>query len=273
MANLQSLNINDTGFLQLSSGTIAQRAGSPTTGSVRYNNEVKVPEFYSGTKWECPVRSGLGSSSTDPAKSGYHLAQTRPGIPSGTYWIKSDFMPSALQMYVDMTYEGGGYDFYNISAGTSINYITDTHSGKALGLDLVYPRSKQHWYAMSAYVRNVIGSTDGSYFQVPGPVTRTTSGTGAGSSSGNYTGQIFRDARYYGSGTYDWQVPDGGRWWLRDNSFGEPNGDYTANAFLGLYSGGYTIANPYAGADIGFNDGTAAYTTGTKYLVSTNAKP
>lgn len=271
MANLQSLNINDTGFLKLSSGTIAQRPGSPGTGNVRFNSDVKVPEFYSGTKWECPVRSGLGSSSTDPAKSGYHLAQTRPGLASGLYWIKSDFMPNALQMYVDMTEEGGGYDFYNITGGTSVNFLTptSTHSGYVLGLDLVYPRSKYHWRAMHNYVRGVIGSADNTYFATTYAVIRETGGTGAGSSGGNYTSQVMRDARYYGSGTYDWQVPDGGRWWLRDTTFGEPNGDYGANGFLG----GYGMANPYTLGDLGFNDITPNYSTGTSYLVSTNAKP
>ena len=215
-----------------------------------------------------------GSSAANPAPSGYWLAQnlkTPLSLTSGTYWIKSSTMPNALQMYVDMTQEDGGYDFYAITGGTSINYYGETHSGMALGLDLIYPRSSQHWTAMNNYVKNVLGDSTNDYFQTTYVVYRMPGSTG-GSRSGNYTSVIMRDPRFYGTGTEDWRTGDGGRWWLRNTTFGEPNGDYSARAWLGLGSGGYTMAG-YAGGDIGFNDGTASYLTGTKYLVSTNAKP
>ena len=215
-----------------------------------------------------------GTSAANPAPSGYWLAQnlkTPLSLTSGTYWIKSSTMPNALQMYVDMTQEDGGYDFYAITGGTSINFYGETHSGMALGLDLVYPRSSQHWTAMNNYVKNVLGDSTNDYFQTTYVVYRMPGSTG-GSRSGNYTSVIMRDPRFYGTGTEDWRTGDGGRWWLRNTTFGEPNGDYSARAWLGLGSGGYTMAS-YAGGDIGFNDGTASYLTGTKYLVSTNAKP
>jgi hypothetical protein len=215
-----------------------------------------------------------GTSAANPAPSGYWLAQnlkTPLSLTSGTYWIKSSTMPNALQMYVDMTQEDGGYDFYAITGGTSINYYGETHSGMALGLDLVYPRSAAHWTAMNNYVKNVLSDSTNDYFQTTYVVYRMP-GTTGGSRSGNYTSVIMRDPRFYGTGTEDWRTGDGGRWWLRNSTFGEPNGDYSARAWLGLGSGGYTMAS-YAGGDIGFNDGTASYLTGTKYLVSTNAKP
>ena len=215
-----------------------------------------------------------GTSAANPAPSGYWLAQnlkTPLSLTSGTYWIKSSTMPNALQMYVDMTQEDGGYDFYAITSGTSINYYGETHSGMALGLDLVYPRSAAHWTAMNNYVKNVLSDSTNDYFQTTYVVYRMP-GSSGGSRSGNYTSVIMRDPRFYGTGTEDWRTGDGGRWWLRNSTFGEPNGDYSARAWLGLGSGGYTMAS-YAGGDIGFNDGTASYLTGTKYLVSTNAKP
>jgi hypothetical protein len=215
-----------------------------------------------------------GSSSTNPAPSGYWLAnnfKNALSLTSGTYWIKSPSMPNALQMYVDMTQEDGGYDFYPITGGTSINFYGETHSGMALGLDLVYPRSSQHWTAMNNYVKNVLGDSSNVFFQIPYVVYRTTSSTG-GTRNGNYTGQIMRDPRFYGTGASDWRTGDGGRWWLRNTTFGEPNGDYTARAWLGLAAGGYSMAS-YAGGDIAVNDGNSSYVTGTSYLVSTNAKP
>lgn len=216
-----------------------------------------------------------GSSSQKAAKNGYQLKQDYPNLPSGHYWIQSNSMPNPLQMYVDMTTEGGGYDYYIVSSGTSIGSVNGTHSGKVLGLDLIYPRSKQHWLSMQAFVNTTADTNLNNYFNSTGAsghvgaVYRTTTNT-AGTSAGVYTSQIMRDPNYYGTGAYDWRVPDGGRWWLRDTTFTEPNGDYTAYNFLG----GYTLAVPYIGADLSFNDVSGQnYVTGTKYLVSTNAKP
>jgi hypothetical protein len=75
-----------------------------------------------------------------------------------------------------------------------------------------------------------------------------------------------RDPNSYAGGAPDWQVPDSGRWWLRDAVYGEPNGNYTNYGFLqlsGIQSSGFISA---------FDDLGAAL-TGTTYLVSTNAKP
>ncbi len=215
-----------------------------------------------------------GQSAANPAPSGYWLAQnlkTPLSLASGTYWIKSPTMPNALQMYVDMVQEDGGYDFYPITGGTSTNLYGNNHSGHALGLDIIYPRSPQHWQAMRNYVSNVLGDTGNAFFQTCYCVYRTTTTTG-GSRGGNYTGVIMRDPRFYGTGTEDWRTGDGGRWWLRNSTFGEPNGDYQARAYLGLVAGGYSFVG-YSGGDIGFNDGTASYSLGSSYLVSTNAKP
>ena len=168
-----------------------------------------------------------------------------------------------------MVQEGGGYDFYpTLGAGISVSSVNAAHTGTPLGLDLVYPRSKQHWIAMSNFVRNVLGSTNNEYFTTVYAIHRTTSTT-AGSLGGNYTTQIMRSAAHYGTGTPDWRVPDGGRWWLRDTVHTEPNGDYTAFGILGWF----TFPNPYTGQDLIFNDVLAGYATGGFYLLSTNAKP
>jgi hypothetical protein len=211
-----------------------------------------------------------GTSAANPAPSGYWLAQnlkTPLSLTSGFYWIKSATMPNALQMYVDMTQEDGGYDFYAITGGTSTFVYGEPHSGQALGLDLVYPRSYQHWQAMNNYVRGVRGDSTNDFFNTVYVVYRTTAGSG-GSRSGVYTSVIMRDPRFYGTGTEDWRTGDGGRWWLRNSTFSEPNGDYGQRVFLG----GYTFG-AYTGGDLGFNDGTGGYSIGSSYLVSTNAKP
>ena len=233
----------------------------------RYNTSLNALEFYkaSDSLW---VSVGIldGSSQAAAAPSGQYIATNFPSFTSGYYWIKSTSMTNALRMYVDMTEEGGGYDFYAFQGtGTSVSYITDTHSGKALGLELVMPRSKHHWRAMRNYVTNVLGSSDYTYFGSI-PIYRTTATNG-----GNYTSYVMRNPSYYGSGAPDWRVLDGGRWWLRDSTYTEPNGDYNLNGFLGNMDRGSFPSGTYALANLLFNDG-GAYASGTSYLVSTNAK-
>jgi len=80
---------------------------------------------------------------------------------------------------------------------------------------------------------------------------------------GNYTGCIMRDPASYGSGCSDWRVPDGGKWWLRDSTYSEPNGDYLANCWLSM--SGWDVNS------LAFNDGNCNYST-TKYICSTNDK-
>lgn len=214
-----------------------------------------------------------GSSRERAAPNGQYLASNYAATTTtGIYWIKNSNMPEALQMYVDMTEDSGGYDFYVVQNdqvfGPNANLVTSPHVGNALGLDIVYPRSKNHWRAMANCVRATDGTNYHAYFQTCYAVTKPSSG-------GNYTGTIMRDAAYYGSGSSDHEVPDGGRWWLRDSTFNEPNGDYAANAFFGLKAGGYDMPGypgTYNLSDIGFNDGTDSYYLGPYYLLSTNAK-
>ena len=66
-----------------------------------------------------------------------------------------------------------------------------------------------------------------------------------------------------GASPGDWKVPDGGRWWLRDSQYSEPNGDYTGNCWLSMYK--------WDSNDIQFNDGGCSYST-SKYVCSTNDK-
>jgi hypothetical protein len=203
----------------------------------------------------------LGTIS-NPAPSGLALKLNYPDLVSGYYYIKSSLMPNALLMYVDMTNDGGGFDYYRITGGTSISFIGSTHSGTALGLDLIYPRSQGHWKSMYEFSVGVLGVSLTSVMAICGAVTRNTQLNG----SGSYASVIMRDPNNYLSGALDWKVPDGGRWWLRDLPYGEPSGDYNYNGFLAFFG-----VSP-DGSNLTFNDG-GTQATGTSYLVSTNAKP
>lgn len=43
---------SSTGYFDLPAGTTAQRPGSPTSGSVRFNTDLNATEVYNGTAWE-----------------------------------------------------------------------------------------------------------------------------------------------------------------------------------------------------------------------------
>lgn len=217
------------------------------------------------------VAQPQGLSPGNPATSGYAIFSANPWMADGTYWIKSSAMPNALQMYVDV--KRGGFDYYAISGGTSVNAPSSTHSGTSLGLDLMVPRSQAHWRSIYQYVHTTLGSNYPTWLTAL-PIYHT--GTSVG---GNYVTYAMFDPRYGNSGrtggSYngapDWTCKDGGLWYIQDVPFLEPNGDYTVNTFLGTYS---EITYPQwltsFGAP-GFNDATSGYYyTGSNYLVSTN---
>ena len=256
----------------------SKTAGTGFTGKLgnimvfdRMLTKTDLDKLYFNVKSRIPD----GLTSQTAAISGLQLHYDYPAYTSGWYWIKSSMMPNALQMYVDMTEDGGGYDFYPIISGPSVNNVTSNNGGTSLGLDLVYPRSKYHWRAMSNAVKAVITASKngaGSYddfFRTTYGVYRTTNIGNGG--SGNYSYKAMRSSDYGGnSNAPDWMVKDNGGWWLRDDvTFTEPNGDYAVNTLLG----GGALPYAYNLENINFNDGpNGYYATGSYYLVSTNSK-
>lgn len=255
-------------------GYTSGAGGQTTSFDIRASNGTNgVVRSFSITK-----RWNDGSTQALAAPSGYWLAQNIGSayLNSGIYWIKTARMPNALQMYVDMIQDGGGHDFYRVTGGPNVSFITDAHAGTPLGLDLWIPRSKFNWKAARDYATSVIGSADYSYFANVSGIYRT--GTTVG---GNYTSFPMRSIDYAvrigdriqpNSYAPDWRVLDGGRWWLRDTPYTEPNGDYTLGGFLNGLDRGSFPGGTYAYADLLFNDGGTG-PTGSTYFLSTNAKP
>jgi hypothetical protein len=268
------LSFTGTSDISVDAGNIATNGGdiilknsdsiiSSTRGAIRYNPTSNTIEYYDGSYWRVAGEKH-GLTINNPAPSGFYLAQNYPSYASGWYYIQSYNMPNPLLMYVDMTEEGGGYDFYKIeNNGINVNNTTMENSGTALGLDLVYPRSKYHWRAMSNFVRSTLGKSGAEYNKF---FTTTYSITGT---VANHTGVYIRDHRYYGSGSGSHWVRDGGRFWLRDTAYTEPNGDFTQGCLYAMFS----FPETYSLTDLTFNDATGGGYTGTSYLVSTNAKP
>ena len=189
-----------------------------------------------------------GSSSDCPAYSCLEILQNGYSTGDGTYWIQPG--STAIEAECDMTTDGGGYTYYGVTGAITTSKYTDNNTCKTLGMDIVYPRRQTHWASMFARYNS-------SYFATVPGVYKTSSG-------GNYTGCAMNS-----SGCGDWRVGDGGDWWIRSSSFGEPNGDYTANCWLGLTGAGYSAGNA---SNVGFNDGYCSYAT-SQYICSTNDKP
>ncbi|MSQ83025.1 MAG: DUF4215 domain-containing protein [Myxococcales bacterium] len=214
---------------------------------------------------ECDDSNNVsGDGCSNICQATYGAAKTKPGVScleiqatqkaakeiakDGNYWIKAP-KGQVIQVGCDMTTETGGYTYFAVDAGKTTFRHTEDNTCKDYGLDIVMPRSIEQWTWMLAKYGN-------SYFTTIPGVYKTGNG-------GNYTGCAMRSPASYGSGCSDWRVGDGGRWWLRDSTFGEPNGDYEANCWLSMYN--------WVAGDIQFNDGTCSYST-AKYLCSTNDK-
>ena len=253
------------GNLEVASWNNANRPNSPQVGYLGYNTEEEALEIYNGTEWQSAGSAKLDGSSPDKAStSGLQLVTDNPGLTSGLYWIKSASMPSALQMYVDTSQDGGGYDFYATKgSGPSVSYITDNHAGVALGLEMWEGRSRNCWLAATQAVNALDSGNFSSYWEGVGHVYKPNGG-------GNYTGCIMRSSYYGGNNCNEWRVASGNRWWIRDSTHSEPNGDYSANGFQRIY-GSYRPGVGSVRSDMGFNDG-GAYAIGNYYLLSTNAK-
>lgn len=68
MASLKNVTVNDTGFVQVASGTTAQRAS--TNGDLRFNNETNEVEQYVNGAWRTVDESISASSGTTIATGG-----------------------------------------------------------------------------------------------------------------------------------------------------------------------------------------------------------
>ena len=189
---------------------------------------------------------GNGQSSLCPAYSCLEILENGHSVGDGVYWI-DPAGGSPIEADFDMTTEGGGYTYYAVLNGLSTSRFTDTNSCHALGMDIVYPRSQQHWNSMlSRYSSTYFGTIPGVY--------KTANG-------GNYT---YCSMNSNASHCNAWTVGDGGRWWLRSTTYTEPNGDYTAYCWLGTRS----VASS---SNITFNDANCNYST-SSYICSTNDK-
>jgi len=120
MASLQSLTINDTGYLRIPIGTTAQRPGSPVAGMMRYNSDYSVNEYYDGNYWIPQSYSILIGTSAQQILADY------PNATSNYYLIKpAGYSGSPFSVFCDMT---GNESGIGTSGWMAIKYAEDKYS-------------------------------------------------------------------------------------------------------------------------------------------------
>ena len=154
------------------------------------------------------------------------------------------------------------YDIRQITGGVTTCRRTDTNSCPA-GTNIWVPRSYDHAKA----VNDIYGLT---WTGVVG-IYRSANGCGSCTSWAMNSDAMDTYTAGNSNGNIGWTsiAEDDGSWFVRATSTSEPNGDYTANCWLGITAAGYSTGNS---SDIGFNDGYCSYST-SRYICSTNDKP
>jgi len=181
-----------------------------------------------------------------------------PSATSGTYEIKTTAGQQAV--FCDMTTDGGGYTHKACTGCKDVRTTTEVNGCDKFGMNMVVPRSQAHWQSLYKYVTVELKSTMDSHFKVVPGISKSVGGRNdcnGGTGVLNY--EACKDSK-------SWRAIDGGKWWLRTSTYSEPNGDYTANQFLG----GLSNFNNGKMDDMTMNDSTTMYTSGANYVCSTN---
>lgn len=156
--NLANLPIGGpTGGLQLPSGTTAERPTTLTNGLMRFNTDLGAQEIYSATSGWASLGARDGSSAGRAALKSTDIKLLNPSAPTGWYWLQINGV--ATQVYIDMTYDGGGW----VLVGThpiNIALVNPTYAQMTTGLTQI---------GTSGFV---VGSTDPKQYATWSPLAR-----------------------------------------------------------------------------------------------------
>jgi hypothetical protein len=136
MATLKNTTINDTGYLQIASGTQTQRPASPALGMVRYNQDTGNVEGYASTGWHILSPFNLKVTGVT-ITSGFIDAlsstkQINPAV-SAVFVIKGFNFTAGSTVKLDTTQISSGVVITNpetitVTTGTSFNVSAGSYS-------------------------------------------------------------------------------------------------------------------------------------------------
>jgi hypothetical protein len=159
MANLINLTVNDTGFLGLPSGTLAQRPASPQTGYIRFNTTLGVTEYYNGTFW------------IDPATG---RAAEGPIITTNTLFHVDAAKPSSYAKNRNLWYDiSGNGRHFSLNGTTSFNASNDgsINFGDNAGYASIQSLNLQQNFTLEIWCF-IIGNSAGLFGQGPTAVSQ-----------------------------------------------------------------------------------------------------
>lgn len=197
----------------------------------------------------------------------------QPSLPSGNYSIypwrdamqegapRSPWAPDTIRpipaevsvpVYCDMETDGGGYTIYAVDYGIETSNHTSRNSCHDVGMDIVVPRSKEHWISLL----NVTGQ---QFFELVPGIYKPSSG-------GDYSTYAMNSAN-----VPNWVAVDQGSWWLSDMPIGEPTGDYIQECWLGMSDWNITTTGLRFN-DFVYNETSFCEYSAVSYVCSTNDK-
>jgi len=280
MAIIKDSLINDTGFLQIPSGTTAQRPNPAVIGDFRYNTDENEFEVYSGTAWESAVASPIiGSEEATPAVTAKDAYDA--GLRGNTIWLKIG--NTAYQMDYDPSDRYGTGEFgwanytntvfgsnsssipYNTYGSPSsivpawnINSITSTSNDTLSTGQLRIGQNTSHVGGNSlSTVRCAAPLHTSMYYQLTDATSGGNDGAdfGTGWQAGNYGFDIYNNNPYQNNGQGYWAIMHSGnasdtsnstnRRILDPGNLRSGNGNWTTNNYETWGSQLSTSYTPY----------------------------
>jgi hypothetical protein len=194
----------------------------------------------------------------DSPKSCKDIKKKNNSSLSGNYIIDPDGNGGngPFEVYCDMASGNVGLTFYLVTGGLTTGKVTDNDSCQELGLKIFAPRTEEDYDRARQYLLS-IGAQD--KFGPLGVYHPTHNQTWY--CAGCWTSYTPMNSDHAGT-QFGWTSTAGDTWWISDSSaISEPNGDYTAGAWLWIGYDGTGNVNWY-------NDGNGGYSYSTYLCMS-----